>query len=470
MKVLALILFAAFAVLGVYIQARIPFYGSWDMDFITVNDLYRMTEDFIPLHINHTAFGMYLPMRIFWQWFPLEAATLTEWMASPIPMFPLADAIIWLRYTCIFAGAVTIIATWSALPSLGLCLFLVSLPCLWLYPLQTIRTELWAVMWYALAFAVIPHIRQTKTLLLCFALAGMGFVTKYQGVFIHVGILLLVLNQLAPEAWPRLPNRRTTYIVLGIFLTLSVSCMVSYIPRSFAVFSRATAPNLFFIAALIVLCLPLLRTPWVRATGPVWWAGLGIIIVFPLHFFLGLSFETSFEYLLFDWRMIFLRHVDPAIATARTENIFLWSLKHHALILILWFAMAIRAWTQSSDWKRYLIMVYGILIVASLRLAVRGDLQDALWNDFLILFGFLLFPLHAPRRWTWALGIFAVMQMYQLRDLPFRTRYVGQYDLERFWREPYESLEVRYTERMAPLLPRKEEINALAQRYPFKKE
>jgi hypothetical protein len=462
-RAFALVLFVGFAVAALLVQRALPFWQAWDMDLITAVDLLRLGSGLIPQHINHTGFGMYLPLHAAWELSPLVIMDLGSWLATSVPLYPLADIISWLRLLTTFAGTVLVMATWSAMPRLALVALLVTLPSLWLTPLLVVRTELWAVMWYALAFATIAHARSTRAVCAGFFLAGLGFITKYQGLFLHAGLVLLVFQRFPPAQWPRLPRRAPALAVLGVFFLLGFCSFLSYVPNQFATFSKATAPNVFFLTGLAILCLPLLRTPWARFGGPAWWAVAGVMAVFPLHFFMGLDFSVAWEYLVFDWRMLFVRISKPAIAAARADNILLWSLQHHAGLLLLWTALAIRHWRRANSGARIFVGLYAALILVSLRLVTRGHIQDAMWNDFLILFGLLPLLEGLPRRWEWALVPLIVLQVYQLRGLRDPTQLmVGQRDLDRYWREPYESPDLRYTEIMSQLESRRAEINAHA--------
>ncbi len=464
-KIASLALFVAFAALGLWVQGRLPFWSSWDMDLITAVDLFRMESGLLPQHINHTGFGMYLPLRTVWDWLPLEAHNLTDWLAQPVPLFPLAETITWLRALSLLAMSVLVMAVWSALPRLSVALLLVTLPSLWLFPMLHVRTELWAVMWYGLAFAVLPWARSPRGIVLSFFLAGLGFLTKYQGLFLHAGLVLIVFHQAPAVAWPRLPGKRTGAIVLVTFLFLGLCAALSYVPNHFATFSRATAPNFFFFAGLILLTLPFWRAPWARLGGPLWWAVAALMAVFPLHFLMGLAPGAAWEYLVFDWRMLFLRLSKGAIAAARTENIFLWSLQHHAGLLLVWALLAGRHWRRGGKRERIFVAAYALLILLSLKLATRGHIQDALWNDFLLLFGLLPFLPGLPRRWDWALVPLVAIQLYQIRHIA-EEPHIAEDQLDRYWLEPYESPDVGYTEAMARLLPWRDLINREARTLP----
>lgn len=458
-RILELLFLTGFVVFGFWLQARIPFYSAWDMELITIVDLFRMSGDLLPQHINHTAFGMYLPMRLIWNVLPLPVSELSQWLSLDIPLLGLKDPVLWMRNSCIVAALMLLIATYKPQRTLSLLFVLITLPSLWLMPLQTIRTELWALMWYGLSFALLTDTSKRRNSYLFFLLAGLGFVTKYQGVFIHLGLCILYLFHMAPAHYHSLPDKPKARWVIGIFLFLSFCSILTYIPSSFAVFSRSNAPNIFFFAALFVLLLPFLKTPYTRMLGFLWWAGVGIIATFSLHFLLGLSFESSWEYLLFDWKMIFFRHSNPNIALPRAESIFGWSLLHQGPLLFVWLVFLLKNWKGFSRYHRILCSCYLALILVSFRLVTRGGWQDAIWNDFLILFGFSFFKLKKESIHSLGFVVLTLMNVWTLKDLPFQTKYAGQYDLNKYWQEPYESPEVLYTEKMNTLLDRREEIN-----------
>lgn len=454
-----LLLLALFAVFSFWLQKRIPFYSAWDMELITIVDLYRMSADLLPQHINHTAFGMYLPMRVIWNLLPLPVSEMTQWIASEIPLLTLKEPVLWMRNTSIFAALLLIFATYKPQRLITLLIVLITLPSLWLMPLQTIRTELWAIMWYALAFAFLTDTTKRRNTYLFFIFSGLGFITKYQGVFLHIGLCLLYLFHLRPSHFHAFPSKKTAAYVLSLFLFLSFCSILTYIPSSFAVFSRSNAPNIFFFAALFILILPFLKNPYTKFTGFLWWSGLGIIAAFAFHFILGLSFESSWEYLLFDWKMIFFRHSKPDIALARADNIFLWSLTHQGPLLLIWLICLGVSWKRFSPFHQILGIGYFLLVLASFRFVTRGGWQDAIWNDFLILFGFSFFHFKKESYYSLGFALLALFNIWTLRELPFQKQYAGAHDLDRYWQEPYESPEVHYSEKMKTLNERREEIN-----------
>jgi hypothetical protein len=454
-----LILLCLFVAFGFWLQKRIPFYSAWDMELITIIDLFRMSADLLPQHINHTAFGMYLPMRALWNILPLPTSEMGQWLSHEIPLLMLREPVLWMRNSSILAALALIIATYKPQRILSLLLVLITLPSLWLIPLQTIRTELYAIMWYAIAFAFLTKTSKRRNSYLFFFFAGLGFVTKYQGVFLHLGLCLLYLFHFSPAQYHPMPDKSKARWVLGLFLFLSFCSLLAYIPSTFAVFSRSNFPNIFFFAALFILLLPFFKSPYFRLFGFLWWTGLGIIATFSLHFVLGLSLETSWEYLLFDWKMIFFRHSNPNIALPRVESIFGWSLFHQGPLLLIWVICWLKDLKKITHFHKILSTAYFFLILSSFRLVTRGGLQDAIWNDFLILFGFSFFQFKKESYYSIAFVALTILNLWTLKNLPFQTQYAGQYDIDRYWQEPYESPEILYTEKMKILQNRRREIN-----------
>ena len=458
-KAIQTLLVLIFMTGAAWLQTRIPFWSAWDMEFITIADLYRMTGDLIPQHINHTAFGMYLPMRLLWQIFPIPIDDLHQWMNTEIPLLALKEPVIWMRLSSTLAATILIVSVLRVNKLTSILILMITLPSLWLMPLQTIRTELWAVMWYAVALACLFIKRDSKWFFLFFLFSGLAFVTKYQGVFLHLGLVILYLFHTKPRDLLAFPSKRWTRVLLGLFLFLSLCSVMTYIPSYFAVFSKSNAPNIFFFAALAILLLPFFKNPYLKMLGSLWWFGAGIIAAFSFHFVLGLSLETAWEYLIFDWKMIFFRHSNPNIALARADNIFLWSLTHQGPLLLIWTFFLARSFKSWSNFQKILGVSYFALILVSFRLVTRGGWQDAIWNDFLILFGFAFFNLKKESIVSTGFVIIIFFNIWLLRDLPFQSTYVGAYDLDRYWKEPYESPEIKYTEIMSKFKKRKIEIN-----------
>lgn len=480
--VLACGLTLAVAFGGLLLQRQMPLYANWDMDLMTTVDVLQSQEGKLPQHINHTALGMVIPLHWLAKVLPLSAGTLSDVIASPLPLVPLTEANTWLRQTAPWVGALTMLLLMLGFASqskgsgvgfwtwLGLAAVVISLPSFWNFQLLLIRTEQWAILWFALAFFLLqrPGLKTDSlwSWLGVFFFVGVGLVTKYQGLFVATGFLLLAwarLEKTGPRAWPAWPHKGAVVVALSLFLLLSSWSLWALIPHHFARFTRAIFPNVFFLGTLFVLLFPLVlpfltwRISWVRLQQKplvllsilAWCFGVGLMGSFLLHFVTTLGFASSWEYLLFDWKLMFLRLPDTSMSVAKMNGPFLWSLLAHGPLLLAWIILARRAWPeQRSPEQKFILLAYGILLLLSLKFVARGGWQDAIWNEVLIVMGFaLVWPKRRASFTAILLLLVCLAQVARIGlDSSRASLMFSEHKMSDFWKEPYESPENLYTE------------------------
>jgi hypothetical protein len=465
-KIIGYLAIILFGLVSFSILSQIPFYSNWDMELITIIDLYRMTDDLTPQHINHTGAGMYVVLRLFWYLLPFPVKTMPEWISLENPMTALIDSVVQIRYLIIIPLLLSFSFLFKRLGSLLILLSAITLPSIWGYPIQTLRTEIWVIMFYCGAFYFASK-ENSKNELIVFTLAGLGFITKFQGIFLHTAIVLIYLFHRSPGIWPSLPSKTILRGALVSFIMISLISFAIKAPNDLAIFSVMRAPNLFFFIALSTLLMPFFNSPYLRLLSFSWWVTAGIMLSFLCHFFVGLSLSTSIKYLLFDWRMIFLRILDMNVAKSSIENIFLDSLLRHGLILTVWIIFLTYSWKTFDRNKKVITSFYLLLIIISLKSVTRGGIQDAIWNDFIILFGFTLFNFNHYKKLKYLMSSVLISNLLFLNSYLKSEWLIGYYDINRYWEEVYESPNVQYSEKMKSLTHKKETINSdLLLKYP----
>lgn len=486
--------FLIFCMAIVNVQGTLPYHNVWDMDFITTMDLLQMADGLLPQHINHPGAGLYLLQRWAWPFGRLSASSIGHVVASPIPLLPIAEATVWVRSLTLVPALLTLAGcTWglvSRLPrekhlfSIALCMVIATFAGFWGFQVEQVRSEMYAIGFYSVAFACLPLLSRPpkfRALMLVFFFAGVGFLTKFQGFFLHAALLLLACDALGKEQLPRLPQRRLVAgILLAVFMICSVISVFSYMPTYFAQFASKKTPNLFFFVSFFSLLLPfvgvaltrvlnasmVLRRPWLyRFTKPgpdllgyfalPYWAVVGLLAAFVIHFAMGLSLGNSIEYFFFDWRMIFFKVSEHNSLRSSFLTQLSWNLQFHLPLLLVWIAGAVFTWRSLSLPARVTVALYAGLIFASLALASRGRVQDSLWNDVLIVWGLRFFVPSFARVSDWLLWPIAGL----LLAWNLTHRYTPSADgvnyhpmaQERFWQEPYESPVNTYTQHMSEL-------------------
>ena len=494
MRITVIPVFILFAIAVVWAQQGLPFHNAWDMDLITVMDLYQMADGILPQHINHTGMGLYLIQRLAWPLGNLSAFTLTEVLNSPIPLLPIAEATVWVRSLNVIPATLMILGcTWGLvgllnksqpkLAALSIALVIATWTGLWGMQIYFVRSELYSLGFYSIAFALIMQKRIHRFFPLIMSvsiIAGIGFLTKFQGFFLHAAILFLLWESIPEEHLPKLPSRTFAWTALALFLGISFISMLSYIPNYFAVFSPKKGPNLFFIVTLIGLILPLIAvklsklvnaithfktirfvsrvTPHPQVISNIalsYWIVIGLLCAFFFHLFMFMSPGNTLEYFFFDWRMIFLKLSSHNTPQKEFLTQFWWNLKFHLLPLIFWIAGLIYCWKNLSQKTRIFSSLHAVLVIVSLALVSRGRVQDTLWNDVLIIWGFryLLPSLNSIPKWVIPLSSVALIgwNMSHLHTHSADGVDYAPMPLARFWQEPYESPTNQYTQIMSEL-------------------
>jgi len=333
-----------------------PFYTTWDMDFITTLDTLHIDSHILPRHIHHPSFGMYLIFQAT-QFFaevsgflpkldfdalqdsltPLAAvAQRTDFIRWHSPfiafgiMFFLINGIRYLSKEYSFYFLVTVFAV------------LVSQQGLWFHSTYN-RTEFFALFYWSLslyfAFRSTRNVEQSSwkaNLFLVGLFSGLSFLTKLQSIvlILSVPVFLLMANSSLEKAVFQISSKalgKRAAILSGIallfFLVMAFCSYHSPLGPGFGHFASTLGePNFFFrffftvIGALFGLSL------WVYVTSKavnrhdetrtgfllsklffLTIIILGFLSAFLTHFFIFSSPSLSFEYLLADFKMLFLR-------------------------------------------------------------------------------------------------------------------------------------------------------------------
>lgn len=492
MRIIVIPVFILFAFAVIWAQQGLPFHNAWDMDLITVMDLYQMADGILPQHINHTGMGLYLIQRWALPLGNLSAHTLSEVLNSPLPLLPIAEATVWVRSLNVIPAVFILLGcTWglvglfnksqSKIAAISISLVIATWAGLWGMQLFVVRSELYALGFYSLAFALIMQKRVHRYFPLIMSvsiLAGIGFLTKFQGFFLHAAILFLLWESIPEEHLPKLPSRSFAWTILALFLGISFISLLSYIPNYFAVFSPKKGPNLFFIVALVGLCLPLIAIKLSKLTNSIlvlksirnissikpnaqvmnniglpYWVVIGLLSAFFFHLFMFMSPSNTLEYFFFDWRMIFLKLSSHNTPQKEFLTQFWWNLKFHLLPVSFLGASYFFFWKNLNPRSKIFSGLHAVLVVISLVLVSRGRVQDTLWNDVLIIWGFRYFipNLNSIPKWVIPLSSVALIG-WNLTHLHTHSAdgidYAPQ-PLARFWQEPYESPNNQYTEIMS---------------------
>jgi hypothetical protein len=284
----ALILIAVISlILFLILSIRNPFYFIWDMDHITMIDMLLINSGRLPDHLNHTALGMYLFMRLTCSVASvlgvLATFRLEDVGAALNPLLPVAELTTFLRLHSPFvilmiAGAgftsIVLVSRVAAASLAGIFIFAALALQQWTtYHATMVRSEIYALLYWQLAVLAIAiaawcSVRrvQIPTALASGTLLGLALITKFQSfpyVAAYYVIVKFILDFRADQfvALGRLYDRRQVYFVLTnliglvIFGTLAAFAWKHQLsPGSFVISNTAGPvvyrPNLMAITFL----------------------------------------------------------------------------------------------------------------------------------------------------------------------------------------------------------------------------
>jgi hypothetical protein len=422
-----------------FMKAKYPFYFMWDMDQMTTVDLLLIHSGLLPDHINHTSFGMYLflflSQKIGRAVGCLSVLNLSDLGSCLNPLAAVAESADYLRLH-------------SPLLSLGIALSLsVALRFLfrppihfWLvfflifgiqesltYQSTMIRSELYSVFFWSCAVLTlsVPS-RHKHGLLRCVRLVvaglllGLAFMTKVQSlVYVIAGALLTIPPLFAHTTedervlCPSTSAGRNAALAAS-WLTLTASIAIGImahrtaIPLGVLTWARAFGPTplaIGFYSGLAAIAIGSAFT--LRRRLPTWLCELttsltllsfGFLLAFGLHFLLFRDPAVSWNYLLLDFKMLFLRSselVESRGVSAALSELRLYlqynptTLLVHAALVVGTLVARRYGWLRLGRVELAVWLALSLFAVANIALGTRFLLRDTLWKETLVNFASL---------------------------------------------------------------------------------
>ncbi len=406
------------------ISDSLPYYVAPDMDLTTVVDGLLIRAGYLPSHLGHPGFGMYLAqshMQTATEWLGMRGVfDLNDLETALNPLLVSAASTNRLRSFSPILALVIAVGSWRAVVRLSraeagaavlvLALFL-SQPSL-IYHSGLIRSELYAIAYWSLALwlasSLLVDTSRSRTALtrpLTIAgwlgvgvLVGLSLTTKVQGL-----ILVLILPawialaaHVHTPTWspgPTLtrpfPRALSWFTAANLVGAAALFWLASRVEVPVGVATFAAGYSLNPIGALIMLAvLSTAILSQVRDRVPPWigeWNAMatlivsGILLSFLLHFSLYASPESSLQYLLLDFKVAFLRNLPPKLAASDPLLAMQgqWLIPGaHALALA---AFVIRF--RSRPVVLLLAFATSALLLAHIGLALRPRVRDQLWLE-----------------------------------------------------------------------------------------
>lgn len=471
-RIAEIALFLLTAFISFYCLSFTPYYVGWDMDLITGMDLLEIQNGNLPLHIHHTGLGMYffgyIMLKLSGIFNLLSAYTYTDIINSWNIIFPTAEFTYWLKslnflivngvFVFSYLGAKNFLKEKGHLVSILALLAIISTSSIWNFQLYVIRSELYSIFFFSVAFYYLSlkESFQKRSLLILGFLMGVAFLTKYQGFFILC--TFIVMTSWDKESKFVEVSKKWKFGLILTFLLVTVFSRLTYLPSFFAEFAEFYRPNLFFIVVTTVTLISLLIHQKGKTIGKIviqpWFISMSnkwVLLVTGLLFSFGLCFlffsdmRLGFEYFLFLWRMIFLKIArDYSYANPHSDKLsfLVWTLKYFSFLFI---ALGMAFLTTKKTIKSTILLLLGVV---SLLVAHRGSDQDALWNEFLLIWIFFYFAKNLNYRWI-ACGLILVIignvKNYDSKGF-LNNKPIGILKIYSFLKEPYENPYMPYTE------------------------
>jgi hypothetical protein len=411
-----------------------PYYRIWDMDLAVAQDTLWIHSDKYPHVLGHPAFGMYLVLALsqkvaFWC-NALSVLSLDDLRGCLDPLGAMAEFTDYIRHhSPLFALAIPFFL-WLALLkicrpgrawSLLLLVFLGTQHSL-VYHASMVRSELYSVLFWALAVWIMSlAIATARPVLgaLCLTLAGLflglSFLTKVQALiylaacppllflgtsvatvppytrdpallsrashvlFISLGLLDLVFfcGCLAAASRTVIPEDIWTsavgdYSVQPIAYLLLLVLAVLVVAHSIIAIRGRESVSAFRISAALVLILT------------------GFLASFLTHMFVFSSTSRSLEYMLYDFKVLFMR---PRFYQIRTLRDCLGMLLNHArdlpalfLVHVTALLLLIGAPIGGSRSRRPWALLLSSLAMLDVGAGTRLIPRDIIWVEILLNF------------------------------------------------------------------------------------
>jgi hypothetical protein len=402
-------------------SASFPFYLIFDMDQIATLDGLLINSGRFPDHVYHTTFGVYLSTtlvnRIANTMGLVSALDLKELTSAINPYFLIAQITDFNRsvssaVTLLIAGLWALFLksnTKVPFTFIALLLLCIGTAESLIWQSAFIKSEQYSILFWLIGVSCLALSRQQSELLqasLIFAsgiFVGLGFITKIQSFFfviiyfLYFGYLFLAEDFRKVHILSSNIIKRVLFITLGIYLTLLALAYNTPVssPVTGAVSYRLNAFGISFSFALIVpLLLQYLPQHYVKKyelnsiTGILSLMLVGILASFLFHFFEYTNPAISFTYLLYDFKMVFLRVIDSNFLTMKSPWIYLSDFWKNVKMSPQWFYIAIASifivyksyWHKRNLRSRLIVFacIVAVIFLNSL-ISVRNWNSDVIW-------------------------------------------------------------------------------------------
>ena len=402
-------------------SASFPFYLLFDMDQIVTLDGLLINSGSFPEHIYHTTFGVYLSTtlvnRIANSMGLISALDLKEITNAINPYFLIAQITDFNRsvssvVSLLIAGLwALLLKSNSKVPFIFISLLLLCIGTAESLVWQSafIKSEQYSILFWLIGVACLAFSRQQNSLLQASLLlasgifVGLGFITKIQSFFFVIIYFLYFYYLFLAEDFSKLhilsrnTIRRVLFITIGIYIALLIVAYNTPVSSS-ATGAVSYRLNIFGISFLLFLTLPLLlhylpqrhvnKFKLDALAGFLTLMLVGILASFLFHLLVYAKPSLSFTYLIYDFKMIFLRILGSNSLTLKSPWIYLSDFWENVKMSPQWVFVAVVSliatfkvyWPNHNLRPRLIVIacIAGMVFINSL-IAVRNWNSDVIW-------------------------------------------------------------------------------------------
>jgi hypothetical protein len=421
----------------IHVCCNYPYYFIWDMDHIICLDTVLIQSGLRPDHICHPGFGtnllLFFSEKIAHLLGVLSALDLEELAGSLNPLAAMAELTDFVRLHSPFLSVGVVILLCMAMQVIfrmsrwWVLFFVVFLGVQesLTYHSSMVRTELYSVFYWcgavltmAAAAKASGPVKRYVGLLATGVLLGLCFLTKIQSLFYLAAapVLLLLMFSFSQDSQKQGRRNLTSK---GAFRVLAVSlfnvvafvllCIFSYstpipqgVPTWAAAFRVTPIAAMFFLALLSLFLCQLYLHLTNKVSSDVFKfssffsvIGAGFILSFALLFLFYSDAALSLQYILLNFKIVFLRVPEPQLVVSPSLYIphFLLHVRynptlfivHIALILLLVFGH-LRGFVRVTKVQLVLCVLLSVLAFVSVAIVTRVIPRDILWKEVLLNF------------------------------------------------------------------------------------
>lgn len=421
---------SASAIMNLSVMTRYPFHFIWDMDSIVVQDTILAESGHAPDQILHPSVGMYLVTTWLARWGRLLGFGWTTRIGdlehSLHPLACVAELTDIFRSLSTLMIVVILLLSWLlvlqlARPHSGIAvaaLGLLALQPSWLYHATMIRSELYAVLYWAAGFLIAaaastvsdPRLR-SASIVLAGTLLGMAFLTKVQAI----GHVLCAAAMVAWAGWGRVAasspstgaGRRVgalTAFGVAVFLALTLRiALKTEIPAGVPTWTESFGLTLQALMAVVVPLVlataQLSRVPRrvAETARDLTLLSVGGLMALGSSLLVPSNLGTAARYALNVVKMVFLRPAggDGVFDRSLSDGFAILAVRPCLLLALGGLALGVlqarRAGLRLRDQQTVILgmAIAGVAILEAF-LVVRPIQRDQLWIDSLLPLGLLV--------------------------------------------------------------------------------